>query len=47
MPAHCAAALSRVTAGNLPAFTPALNEIDVSERRRWPLTDILSELTAG
>jgi hypothetical protein len=46
MPAHCATALSRVTAGNLPAFTPALNGIDVAERRRWPLTDILSELTA-
>jgi len=45
--AHCAAALSRVTAGNLHAFTPALNEIDVAERRRWPLTDILSELRAG
>jgi hypothetical protein len=45
--AHCAAALSRVTAGNLHGFTPALNEIEVAERRRWPLTDILSELTAG
>jgi len=45
--AHCAAALSRVAAGNLHSFTPALNEIDVSERRRWPLPDILSELTAG
>ena len=45
--AHCAAALSRVATGNLHAFTPALNEIDVAERREWPLPDVLSELTAG
>lgn len=45
--AHCAAALSRVTTGTLHAFTPALNEIDVAERRAWPLEDILSELAAG
>src|ERR1700733_16205797 len=44
--AHCAAALSRVTAGNLHAFTPALNEADVAQRRPWPLEDILSELAA-
>ena len=44
--AHCAA-LSRATSGNLHAFTPALNEIDVAERRPWPLADILSELAAG
>ena len=31
--AHCAAALSRVAAGNLHAFTPALNELDVAKRR--------------
>jgi uncharacterized protein (TIGR03083 family) len=45
--AHCAAALSRVAAGNLHAFTPALNELDVARRRGWPLTDILAELSAG
>jgi uncharacterized protein (TIGR03083 family) len=45
--AHCAAALSRVTAGTLHAFTPELNEIDVDERRPWPLADILAELAAG
>jgi uncharacterized protein (TIGR03083 family) len=45
--AHCAAALSRVAAGNLHAFTPALNELDVAERRAWPLTDVLAELSAG
>lgn len=45
--AHCAAALNRVVTGNLNAFTPALNEIDVAERREWPLAEVLSELTAG
>ncbi|MGH3400350.1 MAG: maleylpyruvate isomerase family mycothiol-dependent enzyme [Streptosporangiaceae bacterium] len=45
--AHCAAVFSRVATGNLNAFTPALNEIDVAERREWPLADVLSELTAG
>jgi uncharacterized protein (TIGR03083 family) len=45
--AHCAAALTRVTVGDLHAFTPALNEIDVAERRTWPLAAILSELAAG
>lgn len=33
--------------GSLHAFTPELNEIDVAERRAWPLADILSELTVG
>jgi uncharacterized protein (TIGR03083 family) len=45
--AHCAAALSRVATGNLHAFTPAHNEVDVAERRGWPLADVLSELSAG
>ena len=45
--AHCAAALSRVAAGNLHAFTPALNELDVAERRTWPLAAVLAELSAG
>jgi uncharacterized protein (TIGR03083 family) len=45
--AHCAAALSRVTTGTLHAFTPGLNEIDVAERRQWPLPDVLSELANG
>jgi uncharacterized protein (TIGR03083 family) len=44
--AHCAAALSRTTTGNLHAFTPELNEIDVAERRGWPLAAVLSELAA-
>jgi uncharacterized protein (TIGR03083 family) len=45
--AHCAAALSRVAAGNLHAFTPELNQIDVAARRSWPLADVLTELAAG
>jgi uncharacterized protein (TIGR03083 family) len=45
--AHCAAALSRVTAGTVHAFTPELNGIDVAERRQRPLPEILSELASG
>jgi uncharacterized protein (TIGR03083 family) len=45
--AHCGAVLSRVTTGRLNAFTPELNEIDVAERRGWPLPDVLSELASG
>jgi uncharacterized protein (TIGR03083 family) len=45
--AHCGAALTRVTTGRLNAFTPELNEIDVAERRGWPLPEILSELARG
>jgi uncharacterized protein (TIGR03083 family) len=45
--AHCAAALTRVATGTLHAFTPELNEIDVSQRRDWPLPRLLSELERG
>jgi uncharacterized protein (TIGR03083 family) len=45
--AHCAAALTRVAAGTLHAFTPELNEIDVAQRRDWPLPRLLSELGRG
>jgi uncharacterized protein (TIGR03083 family) len=45
--AHCSSALTRVTADRLHAFTPELNEIDVAERRQWPLSAVLSELAAG
>jgi len=45
--AHCSSALARVTADRLHAFTPELNEIDVAERREWPLPAVLSELAAG
>jgi uncharacterized protein (TIGR03083 family) len=45
--AHCSSALTRVTTDSLHAFTPELNEIDVAERRGWPLANVLSELAAG
>jgi uncharacterized protein (TIGR03083 family) len=45
--AHCAAALTRVVAGRLHAVTPELNEIDVAERRGWPLRGVLSEPERG
>ncbi len=45
--AHCGAALSRVAANRLHAFTPELNEIDVAQRRGWPLPGILRELADG
>jgi hypothetical protein len=38
--AHCGAALTRV-------ITPELNEIDVAERREWPLPELLRELADG
>lgn len=45
--AHCAAALTRVATGTLHSFTPELNEIDVAQRRDWPLLRLLSELERG
>jgi uncharacterized protein (TIGR03083 family) len=45
--AHCSSALTRVTTDRLHTFTPELNEIDVAERRQWPLSAVLSELAAG
>jgi uncharacterized protein (TIGR03083 family) len=45
--AHCGAALTRVATDRLHDFTPELNQIDVDERRDWPLPDVLSELARG
>lgn len=45
--AHCGSALNRAMTGDLHAFTPEQNEMDVAERRSWPLPDVLSELAAG
>jgi uncharacterized protein (TIGR03083 family) len=45
--AHCSAALTAVVTGRLHAFTPELNEIDVAQRRAWPLPRLLSELAGG
>lgn len=45
--AHCAAVLTRVITGQLNEFTPDLNELDVAERRSWPLPRLLDELADG
>ena len=45
--AHCGSALTRAVSGDLHGFTPEQNEMDVDERRSWPLQDVLSELAAG
>jgi uncharacterized protein (TIGR03083 family) len=45
--AHCSSALTRVVTGRLHAFTPELNEVDVAQRREWPLPQLLSELASG
>ena len=45
--AHCGCALTRAAEGSLHRFTPELNEIDVDERRRWPLEQVLAELEQG
>jgi uncharacterized protein (TIGR03083 family) len=45
--AHCAAALTRVATGTLHTFTPELNEVDVAQRKDWPLPRLLSELERG
>jgi uncharacterized protein (TIGR03083 family) len=45
--AHCGAALTRAATGRLHAFTPELNELDVTQRRDWPLPRLLSELERG
>jgi uncharacterized protein (TIGR03083 family) len=44
---HCGAALTRTATGNRHGFTPEDNEIDVDERRGWPLAAVLDELFAG
>lgn len=43
--AHCAAVLTRTVTGQLPAFTPELNEMDIAERRSLPVDELLSELS--
>ena len=45
--AHCGCALTRAGEGSLHRFTPELNEIDVDERRGWPLERVLAELEQG
>jgi uncharacterized protein (TIGR03083 family) len=45
--AHCGAALTRLAQGRLHQFTPEQNELDVAERRSWPLATVLAELEQG
>jgi uncharacterized protein (TIGR03083 family) len=45
--AHCGAALVRAAEGRLHRFTPEDNEVDVAERRSWPLGAVLAELERG
>jgi uncharacterized protein (TIGR03083 family) len=45
--AHCGSALVRLAEGRLHAFTPELNELDVAERRGWPLEAVVAELERG
>jgi uncharacterized protein (TIGR03083 family) len=45
--AHCGSALRRTAAGTLHRFTPQDNEVDVAERRSWPLGEVLAELERG
>jgi uncharacterized protein (TIGR03083 family) len=45
--AHCGAALTRLAEGRLHTFTPELNDLDVAERRSWPLEVVMAELEQG
>ena len=45
--AHCGCALTRAAEGRMHRFTPELNEIDVDERRSWPLGQVVAELEQG
>jgi uncharacterized protein (TIGR03083 family) len=42
--AHCASALVRVVTGTEHSFSPADNQVDVDERKGWPLSELLAEL---
>jgi len=45
--AHCGAALLRLAGARLHGFAPELNELDVAERRSWPLHAVVDELRRG
>jgi len=45
--AHCAAALGMAAAGRFHGFSPAENQVDVDERRDWPIERLLDELAGG
>jgi len=42
--AHCGAALRRLVDGAALDFTAAANQVDVDERRSWPIDKVLGEL---
>ncbi len=44
---HCGAALKRAATGDLHRFTPEDNQIDVNDRKAWPIGEVLAELFAG
>ena len=44
---HCGAALSMAVANSLHGFSPAENEVDVVERRGWPVDRVIDELFGG
>ncbi len=44
---HCGAALSMAVANSLHGFSPSENEVDVEERRSWPIERVLDELFDG
>ena len=44
---HCGAALSMAVSKSLHGFSPAENEVDVVERRGWPIDRVLDELFDG
>jgi uncharacterized protein (TIGR03083 family) len=45
--AHCGAALSMAATDALHGFSPSENEVDVQERRSWPIERVLDELFDG
>ena len=45
--AHCGAALGQLVGGQIGGFTPEENQLDVDERRAWPLSRVVDELVAN
>jgi uncharacterized protein (TIGR03083 family) len=45
--AHCSAALNHVAGGEVHGFSPEENQVDVDERRPWPIERLIDELVKG
>jgi uncharacterized protein (TIGR03083 family) len=45
--AHCSAALNHVAHGDVHGFSSEENQVDVDERRPWPLKRLVDELVRG